>query len=612
MTLRLSRNRQRRRGVIVTRAAKPTVAMLSLVALIGLAGSPASAHPRATANVPAFLHCGNNIFPPSKSYNHFSPDIPYQVNNLMFLPLAFQAPHGLTSFIPQVATSWTSTKNSITVQLRRMSWQGGAPLTSTDVVDSFLLAGVDASGVWDAVSAVHATGKHTVVFTLAPNVGLAPAEALILPTAIVSAQQYGKFVTPALAKTVVKYEAEVRSDPTAAAASPLGHTMSTALTTLEKYNPPTLIGDGPFRLDSWTQDQALFSKSPTFFDASHVKVSKFIVQDTNASVDEGGVISGSCDQSMSGMPKTILEKDAQLPGHHVYYPLTYAQKSLQINDRRYPLNLTAVRQAIAYIIHRKAVIPLVYGNNMTYRFVVHPSLLYYGNELQYVTKSQLDSLNSYPYDPRKATQLLDSQGFKKVHGTWYLPDGKPFKLTITVVAVFPNDVLDFKTFATWLSDFGIKTTEVALAATEVTSSVENGNYDLAEFDYFGGIDPLQAMDDLLGSGHNFTSKTEPDLGFGPTEVVPGLGKVDVPATIQKDASALSYGTTMKRTVWDWARFINKELPAIPFGDRRFGVMFSTLHYKWPSKTSPLWTLTAFNNYAGLITMLERGYLTPRT
>lgn len=589
---------------------------LAFCLVVGLAtvvstATPASAS-TSSGQVPAFLHCGNNIFPSSKSRNLYSPDFVGQLRDLTFLPLAFQSPQGLASFIPQVAVSWAPGKHSLTVHLRQnMLWQNGAPVTSTDVVDTVLLDGVDASGIWGAITAVRASGAHTVVFALAPDVALSYAETLILETTPVPAAQYGRFVTPELAKDVPAYEADVRSNPAAAAASPLGHTIAADLTALERFDPSTLIGDGPFRLDSWTEDRARLSKSPTFFDAKLVRVKEWIQQDTDQAVDEGAIMGGSCDQSLSGMPESIYQKDATIPGHHVYYKTTYDQKALLLNDRHYPLNLTKVRQALAYIIHRKSLITLTFGTNMTFRFEKHPSLLYYANELNYITKGQLASLNSYPYNPKKATQLLESANFKKVHGTWYLPDGKPFTLTDDFVSVYPNWITNADTIDSWLSAFGIKTKGYPLSSATDFGDIQDGNFELAQDEAWDDVNPFQAFEDFLGTSLNFTSKTEPGIGFGPMENVPGIGRVDVSTALQKDLVSYSYGPAMKKVVWDWARFINTQMPFIVYGGRDYGIMFSTLHYTWPRKASPLWTLTAYNTYAGIDVMLERGYIVPR-
>lgn len=69
---------------------------------------------------------------------------------------------------------------------------------------------------------------------------------------------------------------------------------------------------------------------------------------------------------------------------------------------------------------------------------------------------------------------------------------------------------------------------------------------------------------------------------------------------------------MDTLTFDWARFINEQLPVLSWGDRKHPIAVSTVHYKdWPAKSSWLWADVGTEESGGLLVMMERGYVRPR-
>lgn len=565
---------------------------------------------RPVASLP-FIRDEGQIFSPTMSYNPYNPDFPFGADYFVILQLAMATP-SLTSYVPQVATSWKLHGSTLIVQLRHMKWQNGDPVTSTDVVDSELLNGVASTGVWFDIATVTALNRSTVAFTIPSHVAPTIAEQAILTSFIVSANQFGRFVTPGLNNLVTSYYAMDRINPTKAAASVQGKEISKDFTALEHFSPAHLIGDGPFNWKSWTTNELYLVKSPTFYDAKRVHVPVYEDVQVGPNIN-GALITGRSDYTTSSLGTSVYLRDRSIPGHDIYFPPSYSEQTIAFNSRDYPLNETAVRQAIAYIIHRPNLIRLVYGTLPIYRYAKHIDGLYYADQLHYLSKSQLSSLNSYQYNPSKASQLLRSAGFHKVGGQWRLPNGHPFTLTLTTPSggSSSNIVLAYKVFSGWLTAFGIKTTEVAVASAEDGSFMDDGHFEMGDI-YIGGTDPLSFMSSMIGSGDNYISSTEPGIGFGPTKTVPGIGKVDVPQTIVREAADVGVGTRMKTLVWDWAKFINKEVPVVAYGEKNYPLTFNTIHYDdWPPKSSSLWALTAINTIGGNAVMIEDGYIRPR-
>jgi peptide/nickel transport system substrate-binding protein len=119
-----------------------------------------------------------------------------------------------------------------------------------------------------------------------------------------------------------------------------------------------------------------------------------------------------------------------------------------------------------------------------------------------------------------------------------MPNGKPFTLTFLVNNATSDIVSSFDSAASALTSFGIQSSLNATQGTIVTEDTEKGNFELS-MALAGGPGPLyNNFDQLLGSIQNFESlgnyAGDHGIGFGPKMNVPGLGSVDVPATIERN------------------------------------------------------------------------------
>lgn len=599
------------------------VACASLLAVYGVAGpsttgaavgekpvvleeSSASAHPFVWANTGSFAGANYNYFGSS----YLGP------TDLLLLPLAEPTAGGLDTLIPEVASSWKLAGRQLTVDVRpHMLWQNHTPVTTKDVLDSVILAGVDGNALWDNVSAVSAAGSGKVKFTIVPGASPKVVENIILSMYVVPASQYGQFVTPGLLKTVETYYQLLRTNPNAASKSSASKAIQGVLTKVIDYKPSTLLADGPFRLKSFTTSTELMVKSPTFFDAKKIHVTRMIWEGITDADNEAGVTSGngSITMDLAGLPYAIYAKAMHVNGEQIHFAGSFGQQAMAFNNRKYPFSLKAVRQAIAYVVHRPALITLG-GDKLAYKYVPRPDLVYGPTQFRYLTKAQLDSLNPYNYNPSKAASLLESVGFKKVNGTWMMPNGKPFKTTI-ISPNFTDDEFVYKTFADWLTAFGIPTQEDVLDSTTSDADEVNGDFEMIS-EYSAVLDPLQLIDGLLGSANNFVTSGpnhgQPGLGFGPVMNVPGLGKVNVPATLDHEAYGAAPGKQMKKLTFDWARLVNQQLPVLSWGDRTHPIAVSTVEFKdWPKSSSVLWADIGTYESGGLLDMLEAGYVRPR-
>jgi peptide/nickel transport system substrate-binding protein len=545
------------------------------------------------------------------SFNFFSPSFLSEFEDPVLLPLAFQEPNGLSSYLPQLASSWQLTGQTFTIRLRAGArWSDGVPVTSTDIVDTALLDGIMAEPLASAISGLSAPTSTEVVFTLKPGTSPLAEEQDILNTYPLPASLYGKFLTGGVRQAELVELAKGEGTLSA----PQRQELLAATTDLTKFSPSQaqFLSNGPYNVKAINASELVLQRSPTFFDASQVRVDQIDWQEFETSSPAyGEMLAGEGDLSWAVASWPYYQRFLEAPDAHIQVADDWSTFALYYNDRHYPLNLQAVRQAIAYIVHRPSVMDLAAGGHSYDTFIQRPSLVYTPVVGDYLTPGQQSQLNSYPYDPQKAAALLESVGFHKSGGQWIMPNGKPFTLTIDGVAQYSDVSGNVQVMAQWLSEFGIPTTAITGDETSYDTYQEEGDFDL-EWGLGGtGVDPLVRMADVLGESFNLKSSADPGIGYGPAAAVPGLGTVNVPSTILQQANTVDGGQQLDALIWDWARLVNQELPILPYAEKNIALEYSSRTYgDWPQPSSSLWGLMGFSLYSGFTEMLEQGYIRP--
>jgi peptide/nickel transport system substrate-binding protein len=554
-------------------------------------------------------------------YNPLSIDI---VRGLVVQPLALENVPSLTSFTPQLASSWSVSGDTLTIQVRPgAKWQNGQPVTSTDVYDTIALDGTNGSAGWLYISSVSTPDPHEVAVTARPGTNMTLLEDDLLPSYIWPASTYGRFVTPALAQDDAAYYAQDYKNPAAAAKMPQYSAIQAVFKKLSAYNVPTMTGDGPFKLKAINTAEALLVKWPGFYAASSIHIAGIdYINDPTQNIYPL-LYSGGADFSNAYMSPALLKEWEATPGANTAIPHGFTF-NLVFNDHAYPLNMTAVRQAIAYVIPRASMVASAYGgSSVKDRGGVEneypDGLPTYLNS--YLTPSELASLNTYPVNDAKAASLLQSAGFHKSGGNWIMPNGKPFTLSFLASSVTTDIIESLEDATSALKAFGISSSVDATEGAVATQDTYSGDFQLSA-ESSSGPDPLLHFNTMLGPTNNFETlgayAGDRGLGFGPTAAVPGLGTVDVPATIAQEAEQVGPGPQMNTLTYDWARLVNQQLPYLTYGTKVYQFPFSSQHFTdWPPMnsqgTSPLWNIMGQDGYnPGLALMLEDGYIRPKS
>lgn len=598
-------------------------AVVALVTLTSGTATSATGTVRSasSASAPPLVFAQENGWATSWSLNPFNPNWNGELDNLTLLPFAYAKPPKLGAYIPELATSWKINGSQVTIKLRpNARWQNGRPFTSHDALVSLELDGAAGNNLWAQTAGMTTPNAHTLVMKLRPggSAGLLVYE--VLGQYPVPSSVYGRFLPSGFQHDLVSYYAEAASNPAGASSSAAGKALSTAFTKLTKYSPKTYIGDGPYRELGITTSQMKLRAWSGYWGAKRIHVANIIGE--NITSNEGIYplyFSHQVDFSNTAMLKNVLDRWLHTTDHGYQTMSNYVGYGLVFNNRKYPLNITKFRQAIAYVIDRPKVAILAYGGLRLMPGDRYEDGLDYSLQSAWLSRSELEQLNTYPLDPTKAASILRSLHFTKKNGQWFAPNGKSVTLSITFEAG-DNDAQGMAAAAgNELTNFGLKTQVIGAGTPAYVSEVAPGNFDIAwEFVAGGGLDPLSDQASEIGTTYNFvpvatgSAKKEPGIGFGPKYDVPGLGSVPVAPTITREAATVGPGPQMSKLAWDWARVINKNLPYLTLADKNQQIEYSTYHYvHWPSASSPDWKLMGLNLMGAFTVELQQGYIRPR-
>jgi peptide/nickel transport system substrate-binding protein len=556
-------------------------------------------------------------------YNPWSPAWPSSLQGFVYLPLAIQNWPSLTSFTPELAASWSADGNNLIIRLQPDArWQNGAPVTSTDVIDSIYLDGVYGDAIWDDIAAVAAAGQKEVVLTARPGVPMTLLEYdLFSSVTPFPASVWGRYVTPSLKQDVVSYFNQALTNPDAAADSPAGKAVSATLQTLITDSPSTVVGDGPYKLGGQTTQAVEFVKWDGFYDASHITIDQINFLGLQQSLVNSALLSGQADFSSNWlyMPPVIVQQWLHTANAHLLVVPGLEQGEVIFNDHEYPFNETKVRQALAYAFPLTEMDELAWGTTSPHAAAPDtPDGLTTPVEDEFLTGGEINSLNPYHYSPSTAAAMLRAAGFRKPGQWWVMPNGKQFTLTLSINANWTDQIAAFRVASIILTSFGIQTTLNTVEETAYLDYLHNSNFQVAADCCAAAADPdplIDLSDSPMGSSENFTTSGidagQRGIGFGPVATVPGLGTVNITQALQGESQTVGVGSKMKDLTWDWVRFVDEQVPYLQYANFTNQIAYSSNNFDWPSKSNPLWSKATGNANYEIIEGEEDGLIRPK-
>ncbi len=377
----------------------------------------------------------------------------------------------------------------------------------------------DTNNLWGTISAVSSSDAHTVVVTLKQ------ANAPIL--------WYlggGTWIVPKHLWTSV-------GDPS-------------------KYTNPSPVGTGPFTLKSFTPQLIDLAKNPNYWQPGKPVISEIRYPSFNSNTSADLLLSrGEVDWTGIFTPnieKTFVSHD---PTHNHYWFPAANVVMLYLNLSKAPFNDLALRKAISYALDRGQMSKVAEDG---YEQVAHPTGLILPANKSFLASDYQSS--SFALDVAKATQTLDSAGYKKGSDGIYMDkSGKKLSFNLNVVTGWTDWVTICQIMATNLKAIGIEAKVNAIAFNDYFSALQLGSFDMAISWTNPGPTPYFLYNSLLNSKNT--------AAVGKT-AASNWERWSDPATdkfLQQFASSTDT-TTQQQAIAGIEKVVAEQLPSIPLVD----------------------------------------------
>ncbi|RLG81679.1 MAG: hypothetical protein DRO40_09350 [Thermoprotei archaeon] len=535
--------------------------------------------------------------PPVRRFNPLAPKS-IVISGVIYERLAIWNKMSNT-YEPWLAESWEidQENNKVIIHLRQDAyWHDGEKFTAEDVWTTLMLYKLLGRPVWKYISDVVVVDDYTVEYHVKEWSYLLLHYILFRDGLIVAPYHiYGDFAERVASATTEDELDQITED-------------------LFNFEPETIVGTGPFKFVSITEQELVTEKFDQHWAANNIHIDKIVFPYITS--NEVGWLhyqSGDLDYDCFMMPPQVEEQIKALPHAEVIKVYDLAGFALVFNFDNQYLRDVRVRQAIAYAIDRSKVAYAAGGT--AFEPVNYPTGI-----LKLVEETWLSDimqyLDKYEYNTDKAKQLLEEAGFTYSNGKWYTPDGQLFTLTFIVPAGYTDWVAAASEVTEELNSFGIA---VELKTPETTSYWSEqwylgGNYDLA-FDFFGAwmTYPYNAFERIFIQVNNRPKTQVQGENF---QLIYDLGEPfneEINATELVEVLARSFDEAeQKEAAQKLAMAVNHYLPIYPLAEKKLMLYYNVEHFNWPDPETnyELWQNAAGGHLEALAIMIMKGLVTP--
>lgn len=473
--------------------------------------------------------------------------------DLLNMPLAMFN-WGDGSWVYYMATeSQVVPPDKLIVKLREgVTWSDGNPFTANDVVATFDVGRLFKWTVFNYVDTVTATGDYTVEFHM------------YKPSSIVQRQVLRERIRPAatygeLAGKVQALLSEGKDSES--------EEWKALLKEATEFRPEGLIASGPYNVDpaSITEAQLTLVKVPTAWCADQVQFDQIVLFNGETPTVTPLVLAGDVDYATHGFPPAT-EKAFVEQGIRIIRAPIYTGPALFFNNDVYPLNKKELRQAMAYVIKRDENGTVSLGDSG--RGVKY--MLGFSDNLAplWISDADLETFNTYDYDPAKAEELLTSIGCEKgSDGVWVDDQGNPLAFELLVPAEYADWSAAAENVALQLNNFGFKITVRGIQFQQEATEVRSGRFQIA-IRSWGAANPhvyFAYVNDLFID--NYVQSTEgKGMNFPMAQELADGTEVDLQQLIVDSVEGLDE-VAQKEKITTVAQVFNELLPVVPLWER---------------------------------------------
>jgi len=465
--------------------------------------------------------------------------------------------------------SWGNGGKSLTFTIRQgVKWSNGTALTPADVAFTYNLvksnAAINLAGL--ALSSVSTSGNTvTLTFPTAQYTNLEQIAGVpILPQAI-----WSKAGNP---------------------------------TTFTDANP---VGTGPYKLKSFTSQGFTFTKNPSYWQASLVKVQNvyFPAYTSNTSA-LSALYSGAIDWTGNFIPGLTQDFVDKSPQFHHFWMAPGSTNALMPNLNKWPTNQLAVRKAVSLAINRSLLAsegeageenPVTNTSGLTL-----PTFSAWSSGTAADTVSATGSASA-------ADQVLTAAGYKKDSAGYYSLGSKEVDITLIAPTQYTDYAAVGSMIAQELKSAGINANFTGTTTTAWNADLGDGDFTLAEHWSNNGLTPYNLYDNWLNSALDAGSAATGDYE-----------RLKDPA-LDADLATLAGAQTVAQQTADLApiySYVAANLPVIPITTASEWFEYNSQRFVgWPTQQDPYETgqPSGTNNSAGSGTdEVVLLHLSPRT
>jgi peptide/nickel transport system substrate-binding protein len=503
-------------------------------------------------------------------------------------------------YIPILAEKWGyegSENYTLTIK-PGLKWSDGTPLTSKDVVATFISRRLYNGQLFQYVDRVEARDERTTVFHMkAPSTVV---ERYVLREWIVPHAQYGQFTDQAAALYAQGKDKDaeeikkIRGD-------------------FDQYRPDRWLASGPYMLDPRSMNEASCElvRNPNGVNADVARFDRIKLYNGETPVVTPLIIGKEIDYATHGLA-VATNRQMQAQGIRILRSTTHGGQAVSINFANPKLKILTdkrVRQAFAHAVKREDSAAVAYaesGKSPKYMAGVQDGLLE-----KWVSKDDLAKFNQYPYNLQRATELMQAAGCRKQGDRWFDPEGRPMEYELIAEAEFQDRSAVGQDWADQMTKFGVKITVRAVTFTQTPVEKREGRFELA-MDPWGTGNPHPHFSFVA----TLLNKVQP-LANGPytsfdlkqqTDVV---GAVDFQQLITESAIGLDV-EKQKVNIARAALAYNELLPVLPVVERLMNgpALEGVRVVGWPADGNPIYENSPYiDNYVAM--MIFDGTLGPK-
>jgi peptide/nickel transport system substrate-binding protein len=447
---------------------------------------------------------------------------------------------------PWLATAytWGNGNKTLTFTIRSgVKWSDGKPMTAADVAYTFNLLkknpALDLNAVWSVLSSVTQSGANKVVFNFSK-----------------SAVPYFFYVADQVPIVPQHIWSQIKNPVTDPIAKP--------------------VGTGGYELASCTPQNIKWTANPHYWQpglptVKTLNMPAFLSNDTaNEYLAQGQSAYGA--QFIPNIKSFFVAKKA---GNGYWFP-PVANVSLFPNLKSGPTADVAVREAISYGIDRSAISKIgEYGYEppASQTGVVAPTFKSWSSSAAVASAGT-------SYDPAKAKSVLKADGYKLGSNGFFSKNGKELSLTVVTNGGYSDWVASMQVLSQQLAKVGIKVTVNGAAASNFTTDVLTGKFQLAYDVETGGPSPFYEMRQWL------YSKNSAAIGKPAASNWERFSSPAVDALLNQYGSTTS--TATQHSIIDQLQSIMvKQLPVIPVLEEVDWFQYNSKEYSgFPSASNP--------------------------